>query len=126
MGVQSLSPVAMVPGAVKRARALRRGMTEGERRLWSELRHFRRYYGLHVRRQAPIGHYVVDFVIHAKSLVIEIDGEHHFLPEQALRDTRRDEWLKTQGYHVVRFSTGDLHDNFDGCIEGLLRELGLA
>jgi len=110
VGLRSLSPTAIAPVAIKRARSLRRGMTKGERRFWSELTQFRRLYDIHVRRQAPIGHYVVDFVVHARSLVIEIDVEHHFMPEQMLRDGRR----------------GDLDYNFDGCIEEVLRELGLT
>jgi len=48
-------------------------MTDGERRLWEEIREFRRLYGLHVRRQALIGHYIADFAIHERELIIEVD-----------------------------------------------------
>ncbi|WP_318764204.1 DUF559 domain-containing protein [Aminobacter niigataensis] len=41
-------------------------MTDGERKLWGELKDFRRLYGLHARKQAPIGPYIVDFVLHEK------------------------------------------------------------
>jgi len=100
--------------------------TEGEKRLWSELRQFRRLYGLHVRRQAPIGRYVADFVIQSRRLVIEVDGEFHTLPNRQVSDARRDEWLKSQGYRTLRITTGELSENLDGCIETILRELGLA
>ncbi|WP_274630291.1 endonuclease domain-containing protein [Arvimicrobium flavum] len=118
-------PTAIAPEAIKRARTLRRNMTEGERKLGSELKEFRRIYGLHVRRQAPIGPYVADFVVHEKRLVIEVDGDLHFLPERQARDRRRDEWFNAQGYKVVRLTTAELSDAFDGCIEEILRELGL-
>ncbi|NGO52555.1 endonuclease domain-containing protein [Allomesorhizobium camelthorni] len=118
-------PTSVTPAAISRARKLRRNMTDGERKLWSELKEFRRLYGLHARKQTPIGPYVVDFVIHSKALVIEVDGEHHFLPDRMVRDTRRDAWLATKGYSVLRFTTGDLSDSFDGCIEEILRALGL-
>src|SRR5262245_2667001 len=118
-------PTAITPAAIARARKLRRDMTDGERKLWSELKEFRSQYGLHVRKQAPIGPYIADFVIHSKGLIIEVDGEHHFLPEQMQRDATRDEWLATQGYKVLRFSTADLSDAFDGCVEEILGELGL-
>jgi very-short-patch-repair endonuclease len=108
-----------------RARRLRRNMTDGERKLWCELREFRRWYGLHVRRQAPVGPYVADFVIHERKLVIEVDGEHHFTASGQIRDHRRDGWFAGQGYTVLRFNTGELADNFDGCIEHLLTMLGL-
>ena len=101
-------------------------MTDGERRLWAELREFRRWYGIHVRRQAPIGAYVADFVIHVRRLVIEVDGQHHFEPERLLRDRKRDGWLAEQGYRVLRFNTGELSDAFEGCIEEILRELGVT
>ncbi|MGB3833988.1 MAG: DUF559 domain-containing protein [Mesorhizobium sp.] len=119
-------PTAIDSAAISRARALRRDMTDGERRLWAELREFRRWYGIHVRRQAPIGAYVADFVIHARRLVIEVDGQHHFEPERLLRDRKRDGWLAEQGYRVLRFNTGELSDAFEGCIEEILRELGVT
>ena len=100
-------------------------MTDGERKLWSELRQFRRWYGIHVRRQAPIGSFIADFVVHDRKLVIEVDGEHHFTETGMNRDQKRDAWLATQGYLVLRFSTSELGENFDGCIEELLRALGL-
>lgn len=100
-------------------------MTEGERKLWAELRQFRRYYGIHVRRQAPIGPYIADFAIHEAKLVIEVDGEHHFTAEGAARDWKRDNWLATAGYRVIRLNTGELAEAFDGCIEKILHELGL-
>ncbi|PSJ64944.1 hypothetical protein C7I84_04190 [Mesorhizobium ephedrae] len=118
-------PTSIPPAAISRARKLRRGMTDGERRLWSELREFRRWYGIHVRRQAPIGPYVADFVIHEHRLVIEVDGEHHFLPDRMSRDLRRDEWLASQGYKVLRLTTGELSDSFEGCIIEILHALGL-
>ena len=124
MGVLPV-PTGIEPVTIVRARRLRRSMTEGERKLWAELREFRRLYGLHVRKQAPIGPYIADFAIHEKMIVIEVDGEHHFLPEQAERDLKRDKWLAGQGYKVIRLTTGELADSFDGCIEEVLREIGL-
>ncbi|CCV07846.1 conserved hypothetical protein [Mesorhizobium metallidurans STM 2683] len=120
-----MAPTAIDPAAIKRARLLRRNMTDGERKLWSELKEFRRLYGLHARKQAPIGPYVADFVLHEKKLVIEADGEHHFTPEQMEKDRIRGAWFGRQGYRVLRFSTGDLANSFDGCVEEILREVGV-
>jgi len=100
-------------------------MTDGERKLWSELREFRRLYGIHVRKQAPIGPYVMDFVIQTHNLVIEIDGEHQFLPEGMRPDAQRDACLREQGYRIIRIDTGVLSDSRDGCIEEVLTALGL-
>ena len=100
-------------------------MTHGERRLWGELQEFKRWYGVHFRKQAPLGDYVVDFVAHKRRLVVEVDGEHHFTPRGMQRDQVRDVWLASQGYKVVRLNTGELSGSFDGCIEAILSELGL-
>lgn len=100
-------------------------MTLGEQKLWSELRQFKKAHGLHVRKQTPVGPFIADFVIHAIKLVIEVDGEHHFEPDGQARDTKRDAWLKLEGYRVLRFSTGDLEEAFEGCIEEIMREAGL-
>lgn len=100
-------------------------MTDGELKLWSELREFRRLYGIHVRKQAPVGPFIADFVVHAHKLVIEVDGEHHFTQEGLTRDAQRDRWFAQQGYRVVHLNTGELSSSFDGCIEEILRALGL-
>lgn len=100
-------------------------MTDGEKKLWSELRQFRSWFGIHVRKQAPIGPYIADFAIHEQKMVIEVDGEHHFTQEPEGRDRNRDEWLASQGYRVLRFNSGELSDAFDGCVEEIMRGLGL-
>lgn len=124
MGVATL-PTKIDPKSIKRARRLRRDMTDGERRLWSELREFRRLYGIHVRKQVPIGQYIVDFAIHEHRLIVEVDGEHHFTAHGKERDRTRDAWLARLGYRVLRLTTGELSDSFDGCVEDVLRALGL-
>lgn len=91
---------------VLRARALRREMTLPEGVLWQVLR--RRPDGFKFRRQHPIGRSIVDFYCPATRLVIEIDGEAHNVPERAARDVRRDAWLKSQGFGVMRFPAPDL------------------
>jgi very-short-patch-repair endonuclease len=73
-------------------------MTASESKLWAELRKL----DLHIRRQAPIGRYVADFAQHAAKLVIEVDGARHDLEDAQLHDHIRDEWLKSQGYRVLR------------------------
>lgn len=125
MGVQ-MCPTVNSSVTIARARRLRRNMTDGERKLWSDLKEFRRWYGIHVRRQAPVDPYIVDFAIHEKRLIIEVDGEHHFSEAGMAAESTRDAWLKERGYRILRFSTGDLSGSFNGCIEEIRRELSLA
>lgn len=120
------TPESRAKQKIARARRLRKTMTEGEKRLWQALQDFRTLYGLHVRKQVPIGPFVADFAILRQSLVIEIDGEHHFTPKGSEKDTRRDALLAELGYRVLRINTGELADNSDGCIATILRELGIG
>jgi very-short-patch-repair endonuclease len=120
-----MSPTGVEKASIMQARRLRRGMTVGERRLWSELREFRRLYGIHVRKQAPIGPYIADFVIHEHKRVIELDGEHHFTPLGIARDRLRDQWLESQGFSLLRIGMGDQDGNIEGIVDGILHRLEL-
>ena len=86
-----------------RASALRKNLTGSEQRLWRYLKSGQML-GCHFRRQAPIGNYIADFVCHSRHLVIEVDGEHHGRSGQIDHDLKRDAWLASQGYHVLRFT----------------------
>jgi len=88
------------------ARALRRDVTDAERKLWYLLRSLRPL-GMHFRRQAPVGIYIADFVWHAGKWVIELDGSQHADIRQAY-DQKRTRWLASQGYRVLRFWNNDV------------------
>jgi very-short-patch-repair endonuclease len=79
-------------------------MTRPEQKLWALLRKR----GLNIRRQAPIGRYIVDFVSHAARLVVELDGPWHEDPDMNLRDAERTLWLNSQGYRVIRFLNAEV------------------
>jgi len=97
-------------------------MTRAEQRLWTELRKL----DAHIRRQAPIGRYIVDFACHAKKLVIEVDGEvHERLDDVALRDHERAEWLRSQGYKIVRFTNRQVDSNVFAVVEAIKHHLAL-
>ena len=85
---------------ITRARRLRQAMTLPERLVWAELRRLK----MNFRRQVPIGPYVVDFAHHDSQLIIELDGPVHDLPDVALRDLERSNWLEAQGFRLLRFS----------------------
>ena len=101
-------------------------MTNGETKLWRLLREFRKLYGIHVRKQVPIGPFVADFAIHEARLVIEVDGESHFERDGPDRDRMRDDWFADAGYRAIRLTTGELAENPGGCIEHILREPGVT
>jgi len=89
---------------IKRARGLRQSTNLPEKVAWETLRSLRDF-GFPVRRQHPIGAYVVDFAVVSRQLVIEIDGGIHDLPEVAARDVLRQEEIEALGWRIVRVPT---------------------
>ena len=105
--------------SIENARKLRKSMTDAERALWRLFRD-RRMQGWRFRRQEPIGRYIVDFVCFEARLVIEIDGGQHFESET---DKKRDAYLQSQGFHVLRFWNNDVLSNPDGVYRTIMTAL---
>lgn len=97
-------------------------MTRQEVKLWSALRKLKTQ-GHHFRRQAPIGHYIVDFVSFADRMVIEADGGQHGLVDQQRRDRVRDAFLQRSGFNVLRFWNSDIDHSFDGVMDTISNAL---
>jgi very-short-patch-repair endonuclease len=110
---------------VMRAKRLRRDVTSAERKLWLKLRELP-IGASHFRRQATIGPYFVDFACHAARLVIELDGGHHGDGAQAKRDKKRDEFLRVNGYRVLRFWNTEMLENVDGVLSVIYEALDIA
>src|SRR5262249_61588621 len=86
---------------VRRARSLRRAMTDAERKLWWHLRRLPMDDGGHFRRQATIGRYFADFACHQHCLIIEVDGSGHSEDRQLAADAERTAYLNSRGYRVL-------------------------
>jgi very-short-patch-repair endonuclease len=91
-------------------------MTVAERKLWYLLR-AHRFRGIKIKRQAPIGPYIVDFVSFDRRLVMEVDGGQH---ADSDADARRTRWLEDQGFRVLRFWNNEVLNNRDGVLEVIL------
>jgi very-short-patch-repair endonuclease len=74
--------------------------------------------GWKFRRQAPIGPYVVDFVCFAARLVVELDGDSHD-DLQFTYDERRQTWLESKGFKVLRLSSENERDPLEGAWEAI-------
>jgi len=77
-------------------------MSLPERMLWQQLR--LRPEGLKFRRQHPIGPYVVDFYCAELRPAIEVDGKSHEMGANPERDVERTNFIKQNGYRVLRVS----------------------
>ena len=102
---------------VKRARKLRRQLSLPEVLLLKALR--RRPNGLKFRSQFPIGPITADFACLSHRLIIEVDGESHCRGDQPQRDAARDEFLREEGFDVMRIAAREVLGNLDGVISGI-------
>jgi very-short-patch-repair endonuclease len=104
----------------RRARSLRKAMTDAERLLWQHLRS-RQLAGWKFRRQHAVGPFIVDFVCIAKKLIVEVDGGQH--ASDVERDAKRSRYLSEEGYRILRFWNNDVLKELDGILEVIAREL---
>ena len=98
---------------------MRSESTEAEHRLWQILR-AKRFLGYKFRRQVALDFYIADFVCFAERLIIELDGGQH---AESTTDQRRDAYLKSQGFRVLRIWNNDLFTNEEGVAELILAAL---
>jgi very-short-patch-repair endonuclease len=102
-----------------RAQELRASHTDAERKLWLRLRD-RRLNGVKFVRQASIGPYFADFACRASKLIVELDGSQH---ADSAHDEKRDAFLLSQGYSVLRFRNDDALRAIDDVCETILAAL---
>jgi very-short-patch-repair endonuclease len=107
------------PNARVHARALRRDMTDAERKLWSGLRG--EQLGVKFRRQHPLGNYIADFACLELKVIVELDGSQH--ADNQVYDLARDAFFKAQGFTVMRFPSNAPFQNFDGVMSTILHQL---
>jgi very-short-patch-repair endonuclease len=104
--------------ANSRARTLRRGATDAERRLWSALRD-RRLAGYKFRRQYPLNGAILDFACITHRLAVEADGGQHDVAADAPRTAA----IHAAGWRVLRFWNNDILANTDGVVQSIIAAL---
>ena len=107
---------------VDRARLMRKNPTPEENKMWHILlKNFKpRFF-----RQRIIGNYIVDFYCPKLKLIIEIDGEQHYLPENQEYEQKRTEFLEKSGYKILRFYNSDINrkiKNVEYTLTGVCKE----
>ena len=88
------------------ARKLRAEASTPETRLWRLLR--KKPDGVNIRRQHPVGPYILDFYCAAAKVAFEIDGLAHDMGDRRDRDTARDAALNALGIEVIRIPAADV------------------
>lgn len=104
------------PKLTANAQVLRKNMTVEERHLWYD---FLKSLPSTFRRQKVIGSTIVDFYCPSAKLVVELDGSQHFDEEGARNDAERDEYLRSLGLTVKRYSNADINQRFQSVCEDI-------
>ncbi|MGH8505124.1 MAG: DUF559 domain-containing protein [Stenotrophobium sp.] len=121
------APQARKPSATNRkqlghAKALRTNQTDAEQKLWHQLRGHR-FLGLKFKRQKLVGRYIVDFVCIEHRFIIVLDGGQH---NENPADVKRDAFLHSQGYRVLRFWNDDALLRTEAVLEAICLAIGEA
>ncbi|GAA0543497.1 hypothetical protein GCM10008941_24260 [Rhizomicrobium palustre] len=66
---------------------------------------------------------MVDFLCSRARLVVELDGDQHGADQAMRYDAVRTEWLRQQGYSVLRFANGAVLRNRQMVIDAILHHL---
>ncbi|RAN80632.1 endonuclease domain-containing protein [Bacillus sp. SRB_331] len=100
-----------------------------EKKVYDALR-FRGYHPI-VQYKVPNKRFKLDFAFFSPNglkIDVEIDGPFHRTPEGIKRDRRRDKYMKTSGWKVIRITNISLNNGFEKQILLLvatLNELGI-
>ena len=108
------------PQLKQRAKELRKQGVISEVLFWNEVKR-KKILDLDFDRQKIIGNYIVDFYIKKLGIVIEIDGVSH--NEKLEEDEIRDNYLKSLGLTVIRYSDLDVKHNLDNVIQDLKNQI---
>ena len=100
------------PKTRKRAKTLRTERTKAEAVMWRILRDFRPM-GARFRRETPVGPYIADFAWLSARIIVEVDGDSHETDAGRQHDQRRDQFLRSQGFTILRFDNAQVLDGPD-------------
>lgn len=105
---------------VNNSQKLRKNMTKEEKHLWYD---FLKNLPITVNRQKVIGNYIVDFFCSSARLVIELDGSQHYTDSGQAKDIERDNFFKSLGIKVLRYSNLDINRKFESVCSDILKHI---
>lgn len=79
-------------------------------------------WGHRFEQQYRVGRYRLDIALPALRIAVEIDGPHHQRPDVAVKDTFRDQWLRDEGWIVLRVNAGDTLEDQLANVSALLHQ----
>ncbi|MGM7724390.1 endonuclease domain-containing protein [Metabacillus sp. Hm71] len=91
-----------------------------ERRLFNALT----FRGFNVRTQERCGPYRIDLALPTYKIAIECDGKaYHSSSEQKKHDNRKNNYLRRNGWSVLRFTGSDINGNITKVIRRIERKV---
>ena len=106
--------------SIPRAKELRNRMPDAEVILWSRLRHMHQM-GMRFRRQHPIGPFIADFACISQKLILEVDGGTHCTETEHANDARREAYLRSRGWKILRVTNWEVYHHLNELMETLGR-----
>ena len=67
----------------------------------------------------------IDIAFPKKKLAVEADGDYwHSLPKQILADGRKNDYLKSIDWNIMRFTESEINDDVKSCADKIIAQLG--
>ncbi len=104
--------------AVEYARMRRQLPDEFERLMWQLLKNRQRCQHK-FRREHLLGIDVADVYCAAAKLVVEVDGKSHQSANARIYDSVRDQWMRTHGIRVLRFTCGQVSNETQSVLSAI-------
>ncbi len=101
---------------IKLAKTQKENPTKEEDILWKILRD-RQFENIKFRKQYIINKFIVDFVSFEYSLILEIDGLIHSLPDNIISDENRTLILNELGFKILRFTNDEITNNVESVLK---------
>ncbi len=101
---------------------LRKNMTDAEITLWLKIKG-KQIKNKQFYRQKTIGNYIVDFYSPKAKLIIEVGGSQHYEEAGLKKDKARDEYFKSLGLKVLRFTNIEVLKNIQDVVEKIYNEI---
>jgi len=71
--------------------------------------------------QYGVGYYRIDLAIPQHRIAIECDGmQYHSTPAQIEHDQKKNKYLAWKGWHVLRFTGHQIHNNLMSCVKEVM------
>jgi len=97
-------------------------MTDAEKLLWLKIKG-KQIKGAQFYRQKSIGNFIVDFYCSKVNLAIEVDGGQHYEKEGREKDKARDEYLRSLGLKVLRFTNLEVLKNIEEVVKKIAEKM---